>query len=205
MPSVKDLSGIRQGSLLVIRRMGSREDGQSLWECRCDCGKTCVKSSGNLRQGTKSCGAACGVSRSNRARSRHGLSRSKENRAWMAAKQRCHNPKHPQFSNYGARGISMCDEWRQSFDAFIEYIGRAPSPKHTLDRIDNDGDYEPGNVRWATPSTQINNRRVTCVVDLDGRKLSMKDACEEFGLPYTTVSARWRRGIRGWALVSPKK
>lgn len=83
----------------------------------------------------------------------------KERRAWSAMKTRCLNPRMPGFEHWGGRGIKVCDRWRWSFANFYADVGAAPTPKHSLDRINNDGDYEPGNVRWATPSQQASNRR----------------------------------------------
>jgi hypothetical protein len=78
---------------------------------------------------------------------------------WTAIKQRCLNPNYPRFCDYGGRGITICDEWRRSFEAFYEHVGDRPAPHLSLDRIDNNRGYEPGNVRWATRSTQMKNRR----------------------------------------------
>ena len=207
MGGVRNWTSVRQGFLLVIRRVATRQDGQALWECRCDCGTLCVKSSGNLRMGAQSCSVSCGVSRSNRRRAKHGVAHGKEWRAWSAAKQRCHNPKNPQYKNYGARGITMCEQWRTSFATFYAHLGPAPATGHqaTLDRIDNNGHYEPGNVQWVSMKVQRANTRSTRWVELGDRRVSVPVACEEFGLPYTTVDARWRRGLRGWALVAPKQ
>ena len=89
-----------------------------------------------------------------------GRSKSPEYRAWDAMKQRCLNPRSSAYPSYGGRGISVCDKWRESFDAFYADMGPKPEPKalYSLDRIDNDGDYEPGNCRWATHSQQLKNR-----------------------------------------------
>ncbi len=84
-----------------------------------------------------------------------------EYRAWYQMIYRCTNPKFPQWKDYGGRGISVCAEWRNSFTAFFEHVGPRPSPQHSFDRIDNDGNYEPGNVRWATRSQQNSNQRRT--------------------------------------------
>jgi hypothetical protein len=90
---------------------------------------------------------------------RHNANKTPEYRTWGEIIQRCENPKRVNFKFYGGRGIKMCDEWRQSFPTFLAHVGRRPSPQHSIDRIDSNGNYEPGNVRWATVSEQIKNRR----------------------------------------------
>lgn len=207
MPSIRDWLGKRQGKLLVIRQLDSRADGQAMWECRCDCGTLCAKSSGNLRLGTKSCSTSCGVAESNRKRAVHGVAHGKEWKAWTAAKQRCFNQNHPQFHNYGGRGITMHSDWVSSFATFYAHIGPAPSVGRgaQLDRIDNEKGYVPDNVRWATPTQQIRNTRRNLRATINGESLSLHDICARYGLPYTTVSARWRRGLRGADLATPKR
>jgi hypothetical protein len=208
MPGPSNWVGTKQGRLYVIRRVGSRKDGQSTWECLCECGSRCVKSNGNLRSGVKSCGPACGTAVSNRRRVKHGYAKTKENRAWQAAKQRCTNPNNPGYKNYGARGITMHPQWVESFAAFLEHIGPAPGNGRgvSVDRINNDGNYEPGNVRWSTSTAQqLNNRRGSIVVDLGHEKLTLREAADRYGLPYTTLTSRWRTGLRGKDLVAPKK
>jgi hypothetical protein len=207
MPSTRDWTGKRQAKLLVIRQVDSRPDGQAMWECRCDCGALCTKSSGNLRQGVKSCSPSCGIAESNRRRAIHGVANGKEHRAWTAAKQRCFNQKHPQYSSYGGRGITMCEAWVKDFAKFYAHIGPAPGQGRnvSLDRTKNDGDYEPGNVRWASTQQQLLNRRVTRLIEIDGQTMNTKEACERYALPYTTIDARFRKGVTGAALVAPRK
>jgi hypothetical protein len=96
---------------------------------------------------------------SNNPNYRHGLWKTKEYGIWNAMRQRCTNPKSQKWEHYGARGIRVCDEWLKSFISFYEHIGPKPGPEYSLDRINNDGNYEPGNVRWATIKEQANNQR----------------------------------------------
>lgn len=112
--------------------------------------------------------------------------------------QRCHNPKHPKFHHYGGRGITVCDEWRDKggFARFLEHIGPRPSPKHSVDRIDNSIGYAPGNVRWATQAEQMNNTRSTVRFDVAGRKMTKAELATFTGMTIRTIE--WRRSS-GWA------
>lgn len=158
----RDWTGVVQGKLRVTKYAYTREDGQSMWHCICSCGTESIKSNGNLRLGVKSCSHACGIADSNKARAVHGRAKSKEHSAWVSMKQRCTNPNHPGFKHWGGRGITVCDEWMNDFSAFFSHIGKAPDGvRISIDRINNEGNYEPGNVRWATPREQIMNRRNT--------------------------------------------
>ena len=121
---------------------------------------------------------------------RHGATRSKEYRAWVHIRERCENPNDKAFHNYGGRGLTVCEAWRASYGAFLGAVGRAPTPKHSLDRIDNDRGYEPGNVRWATTAQQSRNTRRTILVG--GQSLT--DYCATHGLSYEAVQMRIRRG-----------
>lgn len=129
---------------------------------------------------------------------RHGKSTTPENQTWRDMKKRCDNSRRRDHAFYGQRGISVCDRWRHSFTAFLEDMGPRPGPGYSIDRIDSNGNYEPGNCRWATQQEQTKNRRSTIWVEHDGRRFTLKDYCKEVGLPYPTVI--YRRTKMGWSL-----
>jgi hypothetical protein len=118
-------------------------------------------------------------------------------RVWQAMITRCCNQNQPGYKNYGGRGIRVCDRWRNSFEAFIEDMGERPGPGYSLDRIDNDGNYEPGNCRWATRTEQRRNCRHLIKVMFEGREYLLFDLAKEHGLKPLTVRARLEAG---WTL-----
>jgi hypothetical protein len=119
--------------------------------------------------------------------SRHGKE-SREYRTWRHIRSRCRNKNNPAYKDYGGRGISVCDRWN-SFANFLADMGPKPSPKHQIERIDNDGDYEPSNCRWATPIEQSNNRRTNHFITIRGRTLSIADWAREIDFPYKELRA----------------
>ncbi len=125
--------------------------------------------------------------------------------AWYGIRSRCTNPSNWAWSYYGARGITLCDEWLNSFPSFAAYMGNRPSPKHSVDRVDNDKGYEPGNVRWATKQEQQMNRRNTAYVIVDGKTYKSADLARIHGLKPDTVIARAKKGLSYEEVISPEK
>jgi hypothetical protein len=124
------------------------------------------------------------------------LNTTPEYRALHDAIQRCHNPDHPNYRLYGARGIHVCDAWRppRGFSAFIAHIGRRPAKHMSLDRIDNNGNYEPGNVRWATPHQQLANKRTTRMLTYCGHTMCLSAWCRLLGFPHNMIHRRLKAG-----------
>lgn len=161
MSRVIDRTSRRYGRLVVLERAGSSR-GRASWLCQCDCGRTCVVIGNYLHSGrTRSCGCLARETRASTWRT-HGLSGHPLYPTWRAMNQRCYYSKSSSYPNYGGRGIRICEEWRRDFKAWLTYVERLPhysEQGRSLDRIDNAGIYEPGNVRWATLKEQAKNRR----------------------------------------------
>jgi hypothetical protein len=192
-----DLAGQKFGRLSVLRFSHVR-GGKSLWVCRCECGSERTVYGYSLIGGmTKSCGCLQRegvVSRSTIHGHTSGGAASREHKTWQSMIQRCTNPNAPDFSSYGGRGVRVCERW-YSFDNFLADMGHRPTG-HTLDRFPNkDGNYEPGNCRWATFKEQANNRRNTIIMAFEGEMRPLSEIMILTGLAQSTIM---NRIIRGW-------
>jgi hypothetical protein len=204
------LTGQKFARLTVTGRAPNNKFNQTAWFCVCDCGTRSVVNAHSLRGGkTRSCGclnsevvaAAC-----RKRNTTHGESRSSENIAWLAMKERTCNPNFKQHHNYGGRGIRVCERWLNSFDNFLADMGRKPSPKHSLDRIDPNGNYSPENCRWATVAEQANNRTNNRFVEAFGERMTIIQWSRKTGVGRHNISNRLKAG---WtpeqAVMTPAK
>lgn len=207
-PRFADLRGRKYGRLSPVELLAIRKSHPT-WRCRCDCGKVTAVRSDHMKSGRQvSCGCHQAEIRGNAQRT-HGEShypngenkQTAEYTAWMMMRARCNNPNAKRFDRYGGRGIRVCYRWETGegglggYECFLADMGRKPSPKHSIDRYpDNDGNYEPGNCRWANYNQQARNRSDTVIVESDGESISLADACEELGVSYRRVRGRMDRG-----------
>jgi len=162
MSKMLDLINKKFGRWIVLSRASSDSVGNAQWMCRCECGTEATVRGDHLRHGHS---VSCGCYRrewSDVNKTQHGQRRrddtTTEYNIWTSMKARCFNPRSQAFKYYGGRGITMCDEWRDDFKAFFDYVGQRPHGL-SIDRIDNDKGYFPGNIRWATPLQQSHNSR----------------------------------------------
>lgn len=182
-----DLTGQRFGRLVVVAFAETGRRGQSRWRCRCDCGGEKTLDGGNFVHGnTKSCGCI--------ARKRnHGGRKAKDRlyNIWCGMKQRANYPKHKDYSRYGGRGITVCDEWLNDFSAFREWaLTNGYRDDLSIDRIDNDGNYEPSNCRWEDSETQGNNQRKCHRIDYGGERLTVSQWERKLGFKQGKIKAR---------------
>lgn len=206
MGTFKDVVGKEFASLRVVAFAGRAVGGGSTWRCLCavdlgGCGRETIVRVAKLNNGhTKSCGC-----RRDRVRGvssiTHGATRGRtrtgkmppEYTTWRAMRHRCMAPSCKKFPRYGGRGIRICDRW-QDFAVFLADMGPKPSPNHTIERVDNDGHYEPGNCRWATQREQQRNRSSNTVLELDGVRRCLAEWVDVTGINLATIQARKRSG-----------
>ena len=201
MPNFIDHTGRRYGRLTVLRRARDYRHGIPQWLCRCDCGaEKVIRAQGFVSGTTTSCG--CYMRELNRhllieRTQTHGLSRTPTHRIWTLIRQRCNDEGAPSFAKYGAKGIHVCARW-DSFLNFLADMGERPSPKHSIDRIDPRGNYEPGNCRWATQKEQQNNRTNNRRITWRGETMTLMQWAERTGIKRETIAARIDR--LGWTV-----
>ena len=170
------------------------KDKHKLWLCECDCGDADLYIASRVRHGRVTRCQACALRAVAEKNKKHGMRGSSEYRIWGGIKTRCTNKNAPDYDRYGGRGITMYDEWLGSFDAFFSYLGPRPSKQHSVDRIDNDKGYEPGNVRWATKMEQGRNKKNSTYVTDGNRVLHINEVASELGITKGAAHMRLKRG-----------
>lgn len=191
MSSFIDMTGKKHGKLQVLGFAGIHKDGQAYWNCLCDCGNTAIVAGNKLRSGhTVSCGCYK-VLRQHQTHVIHGKTNSQLYVAWCNMKSRCYNPKNIMAHRYGARGISVCDEWKNDFTAFGAWaLSNGYEEGLTLDRIDVNGNYCPENCRWVTKEAQYLNRSDNHIIEAFGERKTIKEWADSSGIKYDTIERR---------------
>ena len=192
-PGFLDRTGQKRNMLRVIS-FAHQTNGRNYWNCLCDCGALKILAWVEISKGkVKSCG--CFQDTFPRVQFRtHGKSSFVEYRIWAGMKHRCLDTKCREYKRYGGRGIKFCSRW-ESFEKFLSDMGKRPTPEHSLDRIDNDGNYEPSNCRWGTRHQQANNRSNNVRLTLDGVTDSLMNWSRKLGIKHGTLRQRLSRGM----------
>lgn len=192
---VQDLTGNRYGMLTVLSFSSLNKQGAK-WVCLCDCGTTRVYAASTIK---RLLATSCGCKRRT---GRKKYVKSPERVSYALMKNRCYYKKQPGYERYGGRGIKVCDRWLNGengmtgVECFLADMGKKPTPKHTLDRYpDKDGNYEPGNCRWATPKEQSWNRDITVLIEIDGVTRSAAEWSRITGCDHATIIRRHRNGL----------
>lgn len=191
-----DMSGKIWGRWVVSRDIPPKKNkhGKWMWWSTCECGTQRWVLGVHLRSGaTKSCGCIRSEIVSERS-TIHGMVYTLEHSSWSNAKNRTTNPKHPQWKDYGGRGIKMCSRWLNSFANFFADMSLKPGPNYSIDRIDNDGDYEPSNCRWANRKEQASNKRSNVMI----KELTMTQYCDKLDINYASFRQYYR--VKGLSL-----
>lgn len=192
----KDRTGQRFGRLTALSPV--RKGNRAHWVCRCDCGRLTSVSGVHLTTGhIRSCGCllqeVAGLHSVTHGKTRR-RNVSPEYVSWSHMRSRCCNPKNNAFHNYGGRGITVCPEWMDNFQSFLDHIGPRPGKEYSVDRIDNNGNYEPGNVRWSTQREQMRNVRKSRRIEACGIVATLAEWSERTSINYVTLFGRLKRG-----------
>jgi hypothetical protein len=180
---------------LIVERLYDKQKGHKRWLCKCDCGNLTIIWASNLGRITHSCGCLRKDTKSNLSHGEAGgIKPSPEYRTWINIKSRCYNRNCRQYYKYGAKGIKVCQRWLDSFEAFLEDMGRRPSSKHSIDRKNTRSDYEPGNCKWATAKEQSRNKTTSRLITANGQTKTLIEWSEEIGLDHASILGRIARG-----------
>ena len=196
LPKFNDVTGKRFTRLVAMSPAGKDKHGNTTWLCKCDCGEEKIVPIGSLTSGnTKSCGCLNRENLSkNPNRTIHGMSKTRLYNTWNKMKNRCNSPNSNEYKYYGGRGIKVCDEW-QKFEPFCDWaLANGYSDDLSIDRIDNDGNYEPSNCRWVDFITQVNNRSSNVRFTYNGKSMTISEIARETGVSKDLLYGRLEKG-----------
>ena len=201
----KDLTGERFGRLTVVEFVPN-DKPSAFWRCICDCGNETIVCGCELKRGhIKSC-RCFNKEKVSEARTKHGKRKTRLYRIWLSIKNRCNNSKSDKYKDYGGRGIKICKEWENDFQAFYDWsMANGYTDELTIDRIDNDKGYSPENCRWADRKTQNRNKRNNIFVEYKGEYMSLAEASERSGINLKVLQCRYRNCERDERLFRPVK
>lgn len=204
MALVEDLIGQKFGKLTVVGRYANNKRGEARWDCLCQCGNRSHPTTNALKSGNSTSCGCTRVEKLNKFSTKHnGAHTGKKERlygVWRSIIVRCYDGKTPVYQSYGGRGIKMCDEWKNSYAAFREWAestGYNPFAKRgecTIERIDVNGNYDPGNCVWVSLKRQANNKRNNHYLFVNGERITTAEASEKYGIPYRRLLNRLNRG-----------
>lgn len=186
-------AGDRFGKLIAVAFHHSSANRSSYWLYSCDCGGEVIARNTHVRKGDVS---SCGCIRRERFM-KHDMSQTSLFVAWVNMRNRCYKEDNDMFALYGGRGITVCARWLESFQNFYDDMGDKPTDKHSLDRIDSNGNYEPNNCRWSTNHVQTRNRRSNRFYEFKGERLCLSDLAEKYGFKYACIN---KRLMLGWTI-----
>lgn len=202
---MRDMHGIRYGNLVAIRATERRSCSRNkIWLLRCDCGGDAEYDGYDVRRGKRTSCKACSAERVRLSSVTHGKTETSEYSTWTDIQTRCNNPKSTSYPNYGGRGIRVCIRWSRSFAAFLQDMGPRPEGM-SIERENNDGDYEPSNCHWASRLEQSNNRRTNVNLTVNGVTKTAKEWAEDIGLKPATLYRRIRCGWSKDRLFNPAR
>lgn len=187
-----EITGQKFNSLTAIKKVSIDGHGAMRWLFKCDCGNDFIAVGSTVKSGGIH---SCGCVKFETPSKTHGLSRTREHEAWCRIIQRCYDKNDKAYDSYGGRGILMSKQWRHSFETFLKDMGKKPSPKHSIERKDNNKGYSKTNCKWATKKEQARNRRSNHILHINGKKKCIIEWCEYFGLSWHTFKTRRRNRV----------
>jgi hypothetical protein len=195
MSKIRDLTGLKFGQLKVIGRTGSDKWGKSLWSCVCDCENKVIVEAGNLKSGgTTSCGCFK-KEKLHKEKTVHGDYKERLFHIWEQMRARCSNKNLPSYKNYGGRGIVVCDAWLNDYLPFKEWaLSHGYQNNLSIDRKDNNGNYEPSNCRWATKGVQANNTRSNHFLTFNNQTMTISEWSQKLNISQDIIYSRLKRG-----------